>query len=125
MTINRRHLIAGAAATTVAAGSSAAMSPNATPATADALRNYRAAHAHFCDRAAFHEDEEAAFAVVIEAEKALLTSPTVTPEDIALKLEYALAEGLCGDEMGAELEKLDHAMFRGMIDALRAMQAEG
>ena len=120
-TSTRRQLLAGLAASTIAAGSTAGASVDPmTPETGEALRAYWTCHAHYCSKEVHGEEvESAAFDKLMQAETALLTSPTNTPEDIAAKLDYALKEGLCGDQMTSDMTGLDNAMFRDMIAALR------
>lgn len=118
---NRRRVLAGLAASTIAAGTTARASVDpVTPETGEALRTYWTCHAHYCSKEIHGEKaESAAFDQLMQAETALLTSPTNTPEDIAAKLDYALKEGLCGDQMASDMTGLDNAMFRDMIAALR------
>ena len=124
-TTTRRQMLAGLAVSTIAAGSTAAKVSSSTE-TAQAAREYAAAKANFDNRPPRNQaEDDAAYQRFLDAQRAIMTSPTTTPEDIALKLEYALAEELCGGEFIGEMARLDNAMFRGMIDALRAMQVEG
>ncbi len=92
-------------------------------ATAIAKRGYESAYELYCSAAPSGEKEKA-FAALMNAEKALLTSPMTTPEDVAMKLEYALAEGLCGDTLAGDVEGLDKAMFQSMIGVLRGQSAK-
>lgn len=93
---------------------------------AEALKEYRASKAYFDNGVPrTQEEDDAAFKRMLNAQKDIMTAPATSPEDIALKLEFALAEELCGGEFVGELSGLDDAMFRGMIDTLRTMRVEG
>ncbi|WP_439521090.1 hypothetical protein [Marivita sp.] len=110
------------AATPSLAGAGSGSGSGATPATLAALRDYRAAFNAY-DAAPQGEAKETAFEALRAREAAFVTSPTVTREDVALKLEFALDEGLIGREYWGELKGLDAAMFKSMIGALRGVAA--
>jgi len=117
--LSRRNLMVGvAAATATATLPSPTRAATATSAVSAAIANFKAAY-RAVEIASALVDHSPLYTAVESAERAVLAAPITSPEDIALKLEYALENDVCGDAFGASFEGLDLAMFQGMIDALR------
>ena len=114
----RAVVLAGLAC--VATGSTAqeaTSSKQLSPELAQAVANYKRQNATFSKSA--RVDEDTAFRDLMEAERAMLEAPTRTVEDVALKLEYAISEHLCGGQFGNDMEGMEDAMFHDLVRTLR------
>lgn len=69
-------------------------------------------------------DEQRLWKRAEEIERQILASRARSPGGMAAQIEYALEEGLCGDEMGGSFEGLDRKMFEGIAEALRGMATD-
>lgn len=124
--LSRRSMLAGVAtlpATTFAASSSAASESHVRflkvrwEATRDDYNRF------FMSRS--EAEEDALYDRMIEEQKELMQAVPQSLEDVALKLEHALDDDMCGDEFRGSMEGLDRELFEGLITSLRGHLAGG
>ena len=126
--IKRRHFLGGIATLTGAAGTltaiPAAASTDPLPGYVAEWRAARAIYEQFANDTYFEEngpEDRARFDRMEEAEKRVLNSKPITVAGVAAQIDFAIEMGLVGGVLGADLEDMDGAMFRRMLEAMRGL----